>query len=173
MAAELTATVKASISWSYVKAVTGLSTDSENANTLSYSKALTNGTGAVGTADLIYVVQSSIAASGNVSYDLAGSLTDFFGTTITMARVKFLYVNLTSDTTGSSVSIGNATNPLANWISTATETVKIFNDGVFLIGSGSATGYAVSAGSADAVKVLNNDGSNVSTVNFCAIGSSA
>lgn len=45
MAAELTATVKASISWSYVKAVTGLSTDSENANTLSYSKALTNGTG--------------------------------------------------------------------------------------------------------------------------------
>lgn len=173
MAAELTATIKASVSWQYTKAETGMTSPTQDVNTLSYTRNIINGTGSVGTADLLYVVQSSIAADGDVTYDLDGTLTDFFATQIDMARLKFMYINLTNDTSAASISIGNAANPLDTWISDPTATIKLYNNGIFLLGSGSATSYLVTADTADEIMILNDDDTNIATVNVCLIGSSA
>lgn len=171
-ATSLAATITAGISWTYTNVLTG-SINTQNANSHTYSQKLTNGTGASGTADLLYAVKTTIAGAGSTTLDLAGTLTDFFGNVLTMARAKYMYFNLTADTTASDVSIGNATAPLLNWISAATSTVKVRNGGLFLLGGPDATGYAVTATTADGLKVLNNDATNTATLKLAVIGSSA
>jgi hypothetical protein len=52
---------------------------------------LTSGTGA-GRADKLWTDQRTLAASGTEDLDLAGSLTDVYGATITLATVKVLFV---------------------------------------------------------------------------------
>lgn len=174
MATSLTInSVAALIDWNYIDN-SSVAYQSVNANSFRYSSGqMANGTGSTTTADRIYFATVTISASGTSSFDLAGSLTDVYGNTITMARVKWMFVWHTNTTTATDVSFGNATNPLANWISTATVTVKILNNGVFMIGAPGATGYAVAAGSADAVKITNNDGSNSATCSVAFVGSTA
>lgn len=172
MAATLTSTVSASVQWSYATALSTLVNPTVQGG-FTYSGSTTNGTGAAGTADLIYALQTTIAGGGNTTFDLAGSLADWFGTTISMVRVKTIFCALSTATTASSIAFGNATNPLINWISAATSTIKILNGGCFLLASTGATGYAVTAATGDIVKILNNDGSNTATINVVFIGSSA
>lgn len=165
--------VSALIDWQYIDN-TSITETSVNANSFRYSSGqMANGTGSTTTADRVYFATLTIAASGTSSADLAGGVTDVYGNTITMARVKWMFVWHTNTTTATDVSFGNATNPMANWISTATVTVKILNNGVFIIGAPGATGYALTGGSADAVKVTNNDGANSATVKWAFVGSTA
>lgn len=163
--------VTAGVQWDMYNTAVGFTTT--NVSSLTYSKTLTNGTGANGTADLLYAATYTIAGAGTQNVDVAGSLTDFFGNSIAMARVKFMMVKLASTTTATDISFGNHAAPLINWISAATSTVKIYNDGIFLIGGGGATQYAVTATTADGLKILNNDATNSATVNLVVVGSSA
>lgn len=174
MATSLTInSVAALIDWNYIDN-SSVAYQSVNANSFRYSSGqMANGTGSTTTADRIYFATVTIAASGTSSVDLSGGSTDVYGNTITMARVKWMFVWNTNTTSASSINFGNATNPLANWISTATVTVSILNNGVFMIGAPGATGYAVTGGSADAVKATNADGSNSATVTWCFVGSTA
>src|SRR5687768_5848101 len=52
---------------------------------------LASGTGA-GQADTMWTDRRTIAASGSEDLDLTGTLTDVFGATVDLARVKVLYV---------------------------------------------------------------------------------
>lgn len=171
MAATLASQVLCTFTWNYQTALTGGAT-SQNAYTFSYSKTLTNGTGSAGTADLIYTVQTTIAASGTLNIDLVGALADFFGTTITMARLKYIFLSLLTDTTASSITVGNHAAPIALF-SAGTATTSIRNGGFFALGCSDATGIAMTGAATDALKILNADGSNTATVQFAAIGSSA
>ena len=90
--------------------------NTQNAATDTYSKTLTNGTGAAGTADLFYCSQTTLAGGATLNLDLAGSLLDFFGNTITMARVKVMKIESTTDTSSSSVLIGDHASPWATWL---------------------------------------------------------
>jgi hypothetical protein len=171
MSATLTANVSAGVSWTYATALSGGITPTAQSS-FTYNKSITNGTGAAGTADLIYAVQGTLAGGANTTLDFAGSLTDFFGTTITMARLKFLFVHLTTDTTSTGLTIGNASSPLGLF-SAGTATHTIGNGGIFLIGNSGATGIAITGGSTDGLKLLNADGTNTATYQIAAIGSSA
>jgi len=175
MAASLTSLrVSAQVSWTYETAVTGLSGTTANANSFQFAATTTNGTGAGTTADLIYAVQLTLAGAASTTVNLASApVKDFFGSNIVMARIKFLFVWLTNITSAVSVAFGNAANPVINWISAATATVKINNNGVFVLGSPGATGYPVTSATADQLKVTNNDATNPATVNLAVVGSSA
>lgn len=162
----------ASVAWNYQSAVTGLTNSTGNQNGFTFSASTTNGTGAAGTADLIYTAQITLAASGNTTVDLVGGQTDFFGTTISMARLKILYIHNTNITTATSITVGNATQPV-NLFSAATTTVSIRNNGIYLYGDTGATGIAMVAATSDGIKIVNADSGNSATVNFCAVGSSA
>ncbi len=170
MAVTLTASVNASISWNHSSALTGGTVT--DISSFSYSKSLTSGTGAAGTADLIYWAQSTITASSTSNFDLVGALTDTFGATITMARLKYLWLSHTTDTTATSITVGNHANPIALF-SAGTTTMSIRNGGIYLFGCTDATGIAMTAATTDALKVLNADGANSATLQICAIGSSA
>lgn len=174
MAASLTSMrATAQVAWNYETAVPGLSGTTANSNSFQYSAATTNGTGA-NKADLIYAVQLTIAGAGSTTVNLSSApVKDFFGTNIVMARIKFMLLWLTNLSAATSVAFGNAANPVINWISAGTATVKVNNGGVFLIGDPGATGYPVTAATADQLKVLNNDATNTATVNLAVVGSSA
>lgn len=171
MATTLTLTAKASVSWDFENVLSTIGNTS-NVNGFSYSKSFTNGT-AASMVDLLYVTNGTLAGSGTLNVDLAGSVADFFGTTITMARVKVMYLENTNDTTSTGISFGNHAAPLVNWISVGTTTVSIRNGGCFFLCAPDATAYAVTATTADGLKLTNADGSNTATYKLVVAGCSA
>lgn len=177
MATTLTSGCSASIRWSYTSSLAwGGPSDSAG---YSYSNSMANGTGAA-QADLVYILDTTLAAGATLNVDLAGTVTNVFGTTLTFARVKVIYLELLDDTTASSVLLGgHATAALANWITSADTLdndqpkVRVRNGGVFLLSAPDATAYVVTATTEDLLTLTNADGSNIATYRLVIIGSSA
>lgn len=172
----VTKAIKAAISYDYENVLTMGNTVSSNQHT--YNKSMTSGTGGSGTADLIYSASLTLAASATTNLDLAASLLDAFGNTLTFARLKVLMVELTNDTTASSIKVGGAASAgFINWIGSAgtfatdQPYVRVRNGGLLLLACTDGTGYAVTATTADILKLTNEDGANVATIHITLIGS--
>jgi hypothetical protein len=133
---------------------------------------LANGTGA-NQADLRFADRRTLAASASESLDLAGSLVDALGTTLTFARVKALLVEASSANTNNVVLGGAASNAFVNWVSDATDKVVIRPGGLLLLVAPGATGYAVTAATGDLLQVANSGGTTGVTYDITIIGSSA
>jgi hypothetical protein len=85
----LTATVRAGIKAEHTKAL-DLGTASFDLTEL-VDFGLTSGTGA-GAADLMFTDTRTLAASGTENLDLAGSLTDAFGATLTFVELRAVVI---------------------------------------------------------------------------------
>src|SRR5947209_8530740 len=92
--------ISAAINWILSFTPTGQAQISSQ-QSLSYTHALSQGTGAADTADRIYAAQVTIAGAGNTSLNFNSGLSDAFGNAIVMARVKYLYVHHTKLTAAS------------------------------------------------------------------------
>lgn len=176
MANTLSTTVSAGFRWDLEK-VDAVIGNTVNSNAFSYSKTMTTGTGA-NQVDLVYVVTGTIVASGNLQLDLAGVLADFFGATISFARIKAMYIELTTDTTSTGVSVGGGTDgsgaaAFINWVGDVTDKIKLRNGGCFTLTAPDATAYAVTATTADILRLTNLDASNVATYKIGLAGASA
>lgn len=164
-------TITAGVSWNVQNTTNGIVT--ANNSGFSYTTTLTSGTGAtVGTADLLYAATLTIAGAGTSELDVAGGITDFFGNTITMARLKAMYINLATTTLATHIVVGDATNEIINWISAA-GTVTVRQNGVLLLCAPDATAYAVTAATGDDLLITNGDAAVSATVNIALIGGSA
>ncbi len=176
MATSLTInSLKAEVGWQYSQPnVAGNPTTDQNKYT--YFQTLAQGTGA-GNSKIFYQHTYTLAASASQDVDLAGAVADVFGNTVTFAKVKIIYVELQTTTTATSIYVGgSSSNGFINWISSAgtfaTDQPKITvrNGGVFLLACTDATGYAVTAGTADILKLTNADGANSATVRVAIVG---
>lgn len=131
-----------------------------------------NGTGA-GQADLVYVKTRTISASSNEDLDLAGTLADQYGATITFARVKAIVVQAASGNTNNV----NVTRPSSNGLATgflaAGDGVAIRPGGVFCLACSDATGYPVTASTGDLLNVANSSSGSSVTYTVIIIGASA
>lgn len=132
---------------------------------------LTSGTGA-GKADKIWTDQRELAASATEDLDLAGSLTDVFGGTITLATVKVLYVAASSANTNDVV-IGAASATQWAALLGTTGTVTLKPGAVFLVAASSADPWPVSAGSTDLLKVANSAAGSSVTYDIAIVGATA
>lgn len=145
-----------------------------NSAGFSYAVRLTNGNSA-SQADRLYVAQGTIAASGSATFDVHGTagtpLLDMFGNTVTLARVKIIYVELLTTTAASSLLVGGGSNPLINWIGTAGDQVRVRNGGAFILVAPDATGYAVTGATADILTIANQDASLVAYYKLGIVGS--
>ena len=141
-----------------------------------FSKTLKNGTGA-GQVDLVYTRSHTIAASGSLSLDLAGSLTDPEGTAITFATIKGIAVINTN--TAGTLSI---TEPASNAVSGLLEggsgggvrchaAASADEPGIVLITIPGA--LTITAGTGDIITITNNDASNAATIYLAIWGISA
>lgn len=168
MAATLALTASVNFVWQYQN-VLDLLTAKADAN-LTYDTALTNGTGAVDTADLIFTDTRTLAATTE-NLDLAGGLTDAFGNTLTFARIKGLFIHNTNTTAGNNLTIGGAASNAFPLFADTTDKYTIGPDGNLLILEPSAAAKAVTAGTGDILKM--DAGSSTIVYKIIIVGSSA
>jgi len=131
-----------------------------------YELTLPLGTDA-GEADLIALVEMSIAASGNQAIDL-DALTDIHGNAVDLAKLKAMVIYHDEDSEASAVTL---TGDLLDTVFGSTFSMSL-PVGDHLSFSRRSAGVTVSA-SSDAVTVTNNDAGEIATVKLLIFGTSA
>jgi len=138
-----------------------------------YQAVLSSGT-AAGMSDLVFHDTRTINASSNEDLDLAGSLVDAFGATLTFVKIKGLIVSAAAANTNNVVVGAAASN---QWVAllNSTGTVQVRPGATFaaFAGQADATGYAVVAGTGDLLRVANGAAGTAVTYDIIVIGTSA
>ena len=165
----LSLTVKAGIRGNHTKAL-DLGTADLPIDVLA-NIALADGTGA-NQADRIFTDTRTLAASATEDLDLAGSLTDAYGATITMARIKAILVKAASGNTNNV----NVSRPASNGVPlflAASDGIAVLPGGAFLWVAPNAAGVAVTAGTGDLLTFTNSSSGTSVTYDVVIVGSSA
>lgn len=129
-------------------------------HTIDYKKdfVIASGTGA-NQANQVWVDSRSISGSSTDSLDLAGSLTDAFGSTTTFTNIKGIMI-YSATTNGNNLVVGGGSNAFINWVSNATDEIIITPGGMFMLYNPAADGYAVTASTGDILAIENTSGSS-------------
>lgn len=128
------------------------------------TRTIANGTGA-GQCNKWYRSYRTLAAGAADNLDLAGSLTDPFGNTLTFTGVKYIAIAMISDSVNGTnkLTVGNGTNPFVGpW--SAAGTTDIYDAQEWY--HPGASGWAVTAGTGDVLKI-NNPGA--SSITYCIL----
>jgi len=145
------------------------------ADSLSWRRGvhLESGTTA-GKADLRFADTRTLAASATEDLDLAGVLTDAFGSALTFVRVKGIVISASSANSNNVVVGAAASNQWATLLN-ATGTITLRPGATFaaMSGSADATGMAVTAGTGDLLKVANSGAGTSVSYDIVIIGASA
>lgn len=139
-----------------------------------YGAILATGTGA-GQADKIFHDQRTLTASATEDLDLAGVLVDAFGSTLTFVKLKALIIAAAAGNTNN-VLVGGVAAGLASIITPAATGIVVVRPGAFFCvaaGQADATGYVVTATTADLLHIANSAGGSSVTYDIIAIGTSA
>lgn len=152
-----------------------LGTLNQGTHVLNFAKIvdLINGTGA-GAADVLWSDTGTLAASANTDIDLAGALTNAIGGTSVFARVKAIVIAAAAGNTNNVVVGAAATNAWATMLN-STGTVQL-RPGGFMLASCSAadaTGWAVTAGTGDLLRLANSGAGTSVTYDIAIVGCSA
>lgn len=130
---------------------------------------LANGTGA-NQASQLFTDQRTLGISANEELDLAGGLTNAFGATITFTKIKAIIVSAAAANGGDIQVGGSATNGFNDWVGAVGDLVAVKPGGAFAIVAPDVNGYAVTAGTADLLKIANTDGAASATYDITIIG---
>jgi hypothetical protein len=142
-----------------------------SALTFTRGVSLDSGTGA-NQADKIFSDTRTLGASATEDLDLAGGLTDAFGASITFARVKIIAVSAIAGNTNDVVLGAAATNTFVGPFGAATHTVKVRPSGFVCFACSDATGWVVTASTADLLRVGNGGAGTGVTYDIVIIGTS-
>ena len=163
----LSVNLNAILSWSYTNAL-DLSTVTDAAQ-ISVSDTLASGTG-LDQADQIWHDRRTLAATSE-NLDLAGSLTNAFGATLTFARIKGILIKNRTATAGFNLTVGGAAANQFPLFSDVSDKLPIGPDGFFFYWDPSAAGKVVTAGTGDQLKI--DAGANTVEYDIVLIGASA
>jgi len=131
---------------------------------------ITAGTG-TGKADLIFTDERTLASSATENLDLAGSLTDPFGSTLTFVKVKCLIVEADGGNTNNVVLGGAASNTFTGPFSDASDKVSVAPGTAFVVCS--KAGWTVTASTGDILLVANSSSGSGVTYRITIIGATA
>lgn len=130
----------------------GLATGVRNNPRITQTLNFSDGTGA-GAGNTLYGVSRTIPGGGDDDVDLSGALADAFNGTIANARIKAIVVyNPASNDT---LTVGGGTNPATTIVN---GTVPVHPDGFFALATRDATAHAITAGTADVLRVAGTAG---------------
>lgn len=133
---------------------------------------LASGVGA-GQANRIFHDRRTIAASGTDTLDLAGSLADAFGATITFARIKGLVIAAAAANTNNVLVGGHESAAWASWVDAADNEVIVRPGGVLALFAPDATAYAVAATTGDILQIANSSSGTSVTYDIVILGASS
>jgi hypothetical protein len=141
---------------------------------LSYSKSFTFADGAgLNQAQQIFSDTRTLAASAAENLDLAGVLTNVFGSTLTFTKIKGLIICASDANTNDVVVGGHATAALAALFGDVTDTIKVKPGGMFALVAPAAAGYAVVATTGDMLTVTNSAGTTGVTYDIIILGATS
>src|ERR1700722_15598693 len=124
----------------------------------SFALSLLSGTG-VGNSDTLFTKALNIAASGNLSLDLSGSLDDAFGGVVTLADVQAVYLEADPANTNDIVIGAAASGPWVGPFNAGTDTVAVHPGGVLLMAD--PKGWPVVASTGDLLEIANGGAGTV------------
>lgn len=132
---------------------------------------LANGTGA-SSADVMFHDQRTIAASSNEDLDLAGALSNAFGSTLTFVELRAIMIVAASANTNNV----RVTRPASNGVPlflAASDGIDVPPGGVFLWSCPADGKVTIGAGSSDLINVANSSSGTSVTYDVVIIGCSA
>jgi hypothetical protein len=150
------------------QAIAGDLSTTKNAITLDKLLSLVDGNG-LNQASKAWSDRRTLAASGVDSLDLAGSLTDAFGQTITFTKIKAMVIVAAASNTDT-LAVGGVSNAFATFFGDADNELVIRPGGVFLLSAPDATGYAVTAATGDLLAITNSSASASAEYEIILIG---
>ncbi|MFE7273038.1 hypothetical protein [Streptomyces sp. NPDC057623] len=138
---------------------------------IEYLKALsfTDGAGA-GAANLVFHDKRTLAASATENLDLAGVLSDKFGTALTFARIKAVLVVAAAANTNNVQVTQPAANGVPGVFLAAGDGVSVQPGGAFLWVAPSAAGAVVTAGTGDLLTATNSAAGTSVTYDVLILG---
>jgi hypothetical protein len=131
--------------------------------------ALADGVGA-GQAKSIFTDTRSLAASASEDLDLSGVLTSAFGTAITFTKIKALIIVAAAANVNDIVAGNTASNGCFSFFNASTDALRIKPGGAVALVAPDANGYAVTAGTADLLKILNGGAGTPVSYDIIIIG---
>jgi len=132
---------------------------------------LSNGTGA-NSADLMFHDQRTLAASGTEDLDLAGSLANAYGTTLTFVEVRAVLISAATANTNNV----NVTRPASNGVPlflAAGDGIPVPPGGVFMWSCPADGKVAVTASTGDLLTITNSSSGTSVTYDVVIVGTSA
>ncbi len=139
-----------------------------------YTTNFASGT-AAGQADKVFHDQRTLAPSATENLDLAGSLTDALGDALTFARIKGIVFHAAAANVNNVLIGGDVTNTFFPMFGLETDSLILRPDATVALwcGAADATGYAVTAATADLLKVTNSGAGTSVTYDVILLGASA
>lgn len=132
---------------------------------------LATGTGS-NQADLLFTDQRTLGASATEDLDLAGSLTDALGATLTFVKVKAIMISAANTNTNNVEVTPAAANGFLGPFADASDQLDISPGGrVYL--EAPVSGWDVTAGTGDILTITNSAGSTGVTYDVIIVGASA
>ena len=165
----LTATVRAGIKAEHTKAL-DLGTASFDLTEL-VDFGLTSGTGA-GAADLMFTDTRTLAASGTENLDLAGSLTDAFGATLTFVELRAVVIKASPGNTNNVEVTTPASSGCPLFLDDG-DGIPVPPGGVFLWACPADGKVTVTPSTGDLLTVTNSAGTTGVTYDVVILGTSA
>lgn len=170
MANTLTGTIKAALGLTYIGDDITLGTQK---GLLPFANDIVVGSGTgSGQSDLAYWDTRTLAASTTEDLDLAGGLTSPIGETLTFVEITAIYIKAASTNGGNIVVGGDASAAFVGPFADSSDKVNIPAGESFLV-TNMATGWTVTATTADLLQIENDDSGAAANYDIVLIGRSA
>lgn len=131
--------------------------------------ALSDGVGA-NQAKQAFTDTRTLAASGTENIDLAGVLTNAFGTVLNFTKIKAIIITAAAGNTNDVHVGGHATAAFVNWVTAAPAIVKVKPGGIFVLTAPDLNGFGVTAGTGDLLTIANSGAGTPVTYDIVLIG---
>lgn len=134
------------------------------------SYSLTNGTGA-NQANMVFVDQRTLAASTAEDLDLSGTaLTDAFGAAIAFTKIKAIIIKAAATNVNDVQVGGDASAGIASIFGNVADFINVKPGGMFAVVAPDATGYALTATTADLLQIANSSSGTSVVYDIIIIG---
>ena len=171
MATNLRTQLSVSLSWLFRNIDSDSGRTVTDAASMTLNQSLADGL-VLNSADLLWHDRRTVNDSSDDDLDLAGVLSTSFGSTATFAKVKGIYIaNLNTEAGDNLVVGGDGSAGFTSWLGDPSDKVVIGPGGLLLLWNPSLAGYAVTATTADILR-LTGSGGNI-TYDIALVGTTA
>jgi hypothetical protein len=118
----------------------------------------------------IFSDQRTLTASSSEDLDLNGTLANQLGATINFTKIKGIIITAAAGNTNDVIVGGATTNGFIDFVGAATHTLKVKPGGLLALMAPGATGYGVTAATADLLKIANGGAGSSVTYDIILLG---